>query len=358
MTPGMSLGEWDRLGILNRELKIYREYVKYGWSVNILSFGTSDYCYKENAIKIIPVKLQNLANLGTIEKKAFTDASIVKTRQTSKGYYYVRAAKSNKKPIILYGGYIQGQLLEDVNGKTIKTRIYQFLEAWAFKKASLCVVTTREQADWVSNKYQVPRNCLRVVDNFVDDCFVPTPEIAKLPASIVTVGRLEKVKRHEFLLQAAAKAGAQSVTIYGGGSQKTSLEKIAKQLGIQLNLPGNIPNERLPAELSKHELFAMTSVREGHPKALAEALATGMCCVVTDNPGQRAIIEGNVAFLVKDDIEELASVFKYLFGNPSIRTAYGKAAAEYGRNRFGFHHCFQQELAILEEVRMITCVNA
>ena len=38
MTPGVGLKIWENIGSLNRELRPYREYVKRGWTVKILTF--------------------------------------------------------------------------------------------------------------------------------------------------------------------------------------------------------------------------------------------------------------------------------------------------------------------------------
>ena len=42
MTPGVSIRDWESLGLLRRELSIYNKYVESGWNVGILTFNKDD----------------------------------------------------------------------------------------------------------------------------------------------------------------------------------------------------------------------------------------------------------------------------------------------------------------------------
>jgi len=106
---------------------------------------------------------------------------------------------------------------------------------------------------------------------------------------IGSMGRLEEVKAYGRLLQAFADVSASrevAIPVYmvicGEGSQRRALEAQAERLGIVavIRLPGwvedPVPFYRL------FDIFSLTSVSEGAPLSLMEAMACGAVPLVTD----------------------------------------------------------------------------
>lgn len=112
---------------------------------------------------------------------------------------------------------------------------------------------------------------------------------------IVTVGKLKKQKDHATLLHALARLRRNipaRLVIFGEGPERGRLEELAQQLGIAdvVSLPGFAANPL--AAMAQADLFVLSSIYEGLPTVLIEALACGCPVVSTDCPsGPAEILE-------------------------------------------------------------------
>jgi glycosyltransferase involved in cell wall biosynthesis len=126
---------------------------------------------------------------------------------------------------------------------------------------------------------------------------------------IGAVGRLEPEKGFERLLAAAAALGPDlnaHVVIAGDGSQRTALIERGRQLGIaeRVHLLGHCDDV-----LSVHHLFdiyVQTSVREGIPNAVLEAMAVGTPIVATDVGGTSELITNGIHGLLVPAADDAA----------------------------------------------------
>ena len=116
----------------------------------------------------------------------------------------------------------------------------------------------------------------------------------KVPV-VLSVGRLAPQKDHNTLLAAFAqvvRARRARLVIAGDGPDRTSLLARAEELGIAelVDLPGFQSN---PYPLMKNaQVFVLSSIHEGLPLVLVEALACGTPVVSTDCPnGPREVLE-------------------------------------------------------------------
>jgi len=105
--------------------------------------------------------------------------------------------------------------------------------------------------------------------------------------NLVAVGRLEKQKDYDTMLEAVALVHAKTpvnLTILGSGSLKVSILKKAEELhiGQVVNLQGHVDN---PFSFVRYaDLFVLSSRWEGLPTVLIEALFCGTKIVSTDCP--------------------------------------------------------------------------
>jgi glycosyltransferase involved in cell wall biosynthesis len=174
---------------------------------------------------------------------------------------------------------------------------------------------------------------------------IPNPvvlgdNVVRTPSSGITfiaVGRLEKQKGFDLLLEAFAKVAGQlptsALVIFGEGSERRPLEQQAHALGIasRVRLPGVTKS---PGEwLSAGDVFVLSSRFEGFPNVLLEALTAGMATVSFDCPWGPAEIlhDESVGLLVPaGDVERLAEALQRVATDQQLRqklSAYGPAAA-------------------------------
>jgi glycosyltransferase involved in cell wall biosynthesis len=105
---------------------------------------------------------------------------------------------------------------------------------------------------------------------------------------ILAIGRLTWSKRFDVLLEALAMVRHQAparLIILGEGKARSELEGRVERLGLAdaVALPGNVPD--VGAWLARADLLVSTSVYEGSPAVLIEALAAGVPVVATRCPG-------------------------------------------------------------------------
>jgi glycosyltransferase involved in cell wall biosynthesis len=114
---------------------------------------------------------------------------------------------------------------------------------------------------------------------------------------IATAARLAPEKSLDVLLRAVAslrRSGiAARVTIMGEGSQRDSLARLARDLGLgsHARFTGHLARDELARELQDAHVFALTSLVENLPVVVIEALCTGLPVVATRVGGVPELID-------------------------------------------------------------------
>jgi glycosyltransferase involved in cell wall biosynthesis len=136
------------------------------------------------------------------------------------------------------------------------------------------------------------------------------------PPVILGVGRLSESKNFPLLIEAFALVRRNipaRLLIVGEGEERPALEALINSIGLseEVSLPGFV-HSPLPY-MNKASVFVLSSLWEGLPSTLIEALACGAPVVSTDcESGPSEILDGGkYGHLVKvDDVEALASAIE------------------------------------------------
>lgn len=155
------------------------------------------------------------------------------------------------------------------------------------------------------------------------------------PPVVLGVGRLTRQKDFPTLLRAVASMAHQPpprLVILGEGRDREALEALAAGLGIasRVALPGFTANPY--ACMARAGVFALSSIWEGSPNVLTEALALGVPAVATDCPsGPREVLDGGrVGPLVAlGDVRALATAMDELLARPPDRQMLRTAVSAY-----------------------------
>jgi glycosyltransferase involved in cell wall biosynthesis len=160
----------------------------------------------------------------------------------------------------------------------------------------------------------------------------PWFDTEKIPI-ILGVGRLVPAKDFPTLLQAFAHIRATRparLVILGEGRERKTLEDLSVELGIasDFSLPGFEANPY--AYMSRATVFVLSSLLEGLPNALIEALACGCPVVSTNCPSGPQEILANGAFgplvPVGDDRALAEAILKTLEHPPNAERLRARAA--------------------------------
>jgi len=156
-------------------------------------------------------------------------------------------------------------------------------------------------------------------------------EEAQKERIIINVGRLMPEKGQHYLLNVFAKLNAPGwrLVILGDGRLRPLLESEVARLGIvnHVSMPGAVKD--VETWLARSSIFVFSSVSEGFPNALAEAMVSGLPCVSFDcDTGPRDLIEdGKNGYLIPvGDTDGMADRIQYLIDNPGERERLGQEA--------------------------------
>jgi glycosyltransferase involved in cell wall biosynthesis len=167
----------------------------------------------------------------------------------------------------------------------------------------------------------------------------PPPGRPRRLADLVTVGHLEHEKNQEPLLRILASANksgkSYTLDIYGQGSLRHHLEKVARSLGIAhlARFRGFDPNVR--SFLPFYRAYLHTSLVESGPICVIEALAAGLPILAARRGGVPEIFEEGQQGYYWDpsDTDTAAKILVQLLEDEQARSTMARAA----RRRF-FEH--------------------
>jgi glycosyltransferase involved in cell wall biosynthesis len=157
---------------------------------------------------------------------------------------------------------------------------------------------------------------------------------------ILQVARLDYLKDHATAVRTLARAVAQvpqtRLVLVGDGPERPAIEKLIRELKLGdairfLGLRKDV--DRL---LPGADVFLLTSISEGIPLTVIEAMAAGLPVVATDVGGMREVVAEGVTGLLgpaKDDAA-LATCISRLAGDASLRRAMGAAGRARAKNHF------------------------
>jgi glycosyltransferase involved in cell wall biosynthesis len=169
-------------------------------------------------------------------------------------------------------------------------------------------------ADGLVRRERVARAKITVVPNGIDISAFPPLSLDRRAARaaagldaerrlVVQVGRLTAQKDHPTFLRAAALVAQQvpdvDFLLVGEGAERAALETLARQLGLASRVRFLGLRHDVPALLRASDVLTLTSVYEGFPNVLLEAMASGAVAVATAVDGAvEAIVAEETGLLV------------------------------------------------------------
>lgn len=175
--------------------------------------------------------------------------------------------------------------------------------------------------------------------------FTPRPrprrDVGK-PLRLISVGRLQWAKGHEFALDAVARVRAAGIdvdyTIYGSGPYETAVRYAIKQHGLEdrARLGGRVRREDMPAMYANADVMVHAAVEEGFCNAVIEAQAMELPVVTFDAGGLPENVENGVTGFVvrRRDAEAMAAKIIEIARDPDLALRLGRAGRQRALERF------------------------
>jgi len=144
---------------------------------------------------------------------------------------------------------------------------------------------------------------------------------------ITSVSRLVQVKGLNYLLEACSFAGGDfRLIIVGSGPEEKQLRAMASALGISGKVGFEGFRLDVPDILAITDIFVVSSVSEGLPTSLLEAMAAGAACIVTDIGLPIRHLKTGLVVAPRDS-EALGNAIRVLMKNDALRKELGANAS-------------------------------
>jgi glycosyltransferase involved in cell wall biosynthesis len=360
-STGVSLQTWAQVGMLDRELALYRKYVEHGWKVSVVTYGgKEDLELKERlkGINIIcnrwnfPIKLY-IKYLPFLYASIFESADVIKSNQLKGAEVACKVASYWNKIFVFRSGFLWTSLSKErsftetpASEDTNKSR---HIEREIFPQAHKIIVTTEVMRRYVIDTYSIRGEKVSVIPNFVQtDIFRPDETKIKFP-KISCVARFSEQKNLFNLIQ-ACKDNKIALDLIGSGPLESKLIDFGRDINAEVNFLGNVPNGDIPGIINSSSAFALPSMFEGNPKALLEAMSCGLPVIGSDVPGIREIIKHkDNGYLCGTDIDSIRSAIACVMGDENLREKLGRNARNFVEENYSLDKVFEEEYQLINQ---------
>jgi glycosyltransferase involved in cell wall biosynthesis len=164
---------------------------------------------------------------------------------------------------------------------------------------------------------------------------VPRSTVVGEPATVAFVGRLIHNKGPEKLLQALLELHRERLPFrarfYGDGPMRSELAARARAAGGAIEFVGQVSD--VAERLAEVDLLVRPSLTEGLPLAVLEAMASGVCVIASDIPGNRDLIRDGIngVLVPPGDLARLKLAIRALLQDSAQRARLAAAGAETAR---------------------------
>ncbi len=224
--------------------------------------------------------------------------------------------------------------------------LHRMLRYLLYPKAKAVVVQTPAAANYFGTHLS---QCVVIPNGITAP---PLSIVHQGGGGIVSMGRLDRYKAHDTLINAFARIASDypdlTVTIYGEGPERKALEALVAHHGLQgrVSLPG--VTDKTYDVLAKADMYVFPTRYEGFPNALAEAMAMGLPVIASACSGNRVLVQDrhNGLLFPIDDVETLATCMMALLKDPKRAQVLGNNARGVVKE-YGFEQSLDQWEAIL-----------
>ena len=175
----------------------------------------------------------------------------------------------------------------------------------------------------------------------------------------LAVGRNVPVKGYPLLLEAFAALSRRRprAVLAIVGRNVPGLRPDVQRLGLdgRVHLLDQMPMADLPAVFRSAHAFVSTSLMEGFPQVVAQAMAAGLPCILSDNPGHRAVASVGGAVVVENGGPAgIADEMERLMEDDDRRRSLSAAGRE-GSRAYDWGVVARRYVELFERVRGSSC---
>jgi glycosyltransferase involved in cell wall biosynthesis len=215
-------------------------------------------------------------------------------------------------------------------------RVLAGVDRVTLRLADLVMADTAANADWLAERFGVPRARIAVVPVGAEPDRFPVAPAPAGPPTALFYGKLAPLHGIATVLEAARRPGVPAIRLIGDGQLGDWLSgELERERPPGLTWERWVPYERLGAEVAGAAICLGvfgTSEKAARvvPNKVWQAMAAGRPVITADTPAAREELEdGRTALLVPaGDPDALAGALARLAGDAQLRERMGRAAHE------------------------------
>lgn len=230
-----------------------------------------------------------------------------------------------KIPSLYHCAEVKREFYEDVPRKTkilnyFLTLPFRFPIKWIDKTNVLSASQIMVNSSFSKMKVDSAYHVLSIVNYLgVDTDMFRKISILK-KNQVLSVGTFSLLKGHDFIIKSLSLVAQQErpklIMVGRGGSEKEYLINLASDMGVDIQVEENIPDEKLVRFYNESKAYVFASLNEPFGLTILEASACGTPIVAVRDGGASEILEGmpNSILVNKNEKEFSDSIQKFLEG--------------------------------------------
>lgn len=309
LTYDYSFESWNRNGNFSREKKYFNEFSSKYKDINFvfITYGDeNDLKYSKDIHnqKIIPVyrniKFNNnnfirLLKSFLIPFKLYKiikneNIQVIKQNQLQGVWVAIIFKLLLRVPLITRTGYSVLEFKLKEKRKLFTKIFYYFITHLALTFSNIFTVTSKQDIFFLKKFFIFNKNKIYIRPNFV---LIPKySEITKRSKNFISVGRLEPQKNINYQIKEFSNSEYE-IDHFGEGKLYSILLDYSKKMNTKITFKKNIDNVELIETYKKYKYYISSSIYEGNPKTILEAMAAGCVVIAPKIPNIEEIIQNN-----------------------------------------------------------------
>jgi glycosyltransferase involved in cell wall biosynthesis len=223
-------------------------------------------------------------------------------------------------------------------GVGLLRKIYGGFAEWIAARAGNGIISVSEFDFNLAEKFRVRSGkhnylvCNGVESNMEEKDYKDTPLV-----KILSIGRMTKQKNQKMIIQALSRTDRRfKLTLVGSGALRSDLQSLVTEYGIDDQVEFVESQEDITRWFLEADIFLLSSIYEGLPLSILEAMRAGLPVISTNVGGvSEAVIDGVTGFLVNSGDEHmLESRINQLIDDFELRKKFSENGFQYYQENF------------------------
>lgn len=232
------------------------------------------------------------------------------------------------------------------------------LNRWTVPLATHVVAVSERVAEYARHEFRVPADRLTTIPNGVDLAhFRPAARPARSKAVVIgCTARLHRKNDHGSLLTAFAQIAPQwpdaRLLLVGRGPEEERLRAMANRLELSARVRFAGEQADVAPSLEEMDLYVQSSIAEGMPNSVLEAMAVGLPVVATAVGGTPEVVADDETGLLvpPGDPAAMAAALTTLLADRAKAGAFGRAGRARVEADFGEATMLRRVEALLDRL--------